>query len=213
MKKIYTALLLIVLTTFFFAGCNSEKPTAADSVEAIYDLYILGDTSAAATLGMSEEEAADALTTYDETLKENIRSNYSASGLEIDDETIHSICEARKGAFSRMKADFTVTSEEGSTAVVTINTTYFDEILLDTNAFYEAKEEANNLDFADDLEYQNYTMDAYTENLIEAYRNITPSSDTKTIAVTCTIINNAWLPEDIGAFYEELALTITGQIE
>ena len=211
MKKIYTALLFLCLATLLFVGCNKEKPTAADSVKAIYDLYILGDTSGADTLHMTEEEVADALSTYDEALKSSIRSNYSASGLEIDDETINSICEARKDAFSKMKADFTVTSEEGSTAVVTMTTTYFDEIMLDTNAFYKAKEDANNIDFADNNEYQNYTMDAYTENLIEAYKNITPSEDTKTIVVNCTIIDNTWLPEDIGAFYEALALTITGQ--
>lgn len=211
MKKIYTAFLFLCLATLLFVGCNKEKPTAADSVKAIYDLYILGDASGASTLRMSEEDVAEALNTYDEALKSSIRSNYSASGLEIDDETINSICEARKNAFSRMKATFTVTSEGENSAVVTMTTTYFDEIMLDTNAFYEAKEEANNKDFANNTEYQNYTMDAYTENLIEAYNDITPSEDTKTIVVNCTIIDNTWLPEDIGAFYEELALRITGQ--
>ena len=68
MKKIYTALLSICLAAFLLSGCNREKPTAADSVKAIYDLYILGDTSGVERLGMPEEDISNAINAYDNAL-------------------------------------------------------------------------------------------------------------------------------------------------
>ena len=211
MKKIYTVLLFLALMASFLPGCAKKKPTAADSVEAIYNLYILRDSSLASKLGMSEKERNDALAAYDEALVKVIRSNYSQSGLEIDEETISIICQARKEAFSRMEADFEVTSEEEDTSVVTLTTTYFNEVELDTKAFYDAKDAADAAALADFDEYVNYIMDTYTQNLIREYENVLPSEDTKSISVTCVILDNVWIPKDIGSFYENLGLAITGQ--
>lgn len=96
MKRIYTLFLTFCLLLMSLCGCNREKPTAIDSVKAIYDLYILGDSTGAVELGMTQEEIDEALTAYDKALAETIRTNFSTSGLEIEEETITSICQARK---------------------------------------------------------------------------------------------------------------------
>lgn len=213
MKRTHLLFLTLCLLIPLLSGCGKEKPTAVDSVKAIYDLYILGDTTEATELGMSKDDISNALNAYDEALSETIRSNFAISGLEIDDETVLTICQARKDALARMKAEYTLTTEEDSTAVVTLSTTYFDEVALDTDAFYKAGDEASTMDFADDAEYLNYVMDAYTQNLIEGYQNVTPSQDTKDIQVTCIIIGNTWLPEDMASFGSELGLTVAGQTD
>lgn len=211
MKKIYTALLSICLAAFLLSGCNREKPTAADSVKAIYDLYILGDTSGVERLGMPEEDISNAINAYDNALAETIRSNFSASGLEMEDETLEAICRARKEALSKMNAECTVISEEGDTAVVELSTTWFDEETLDTDAAYDAREKADAAGYTDYDEYLNFIMETYTDNLLEEYKNVTPSEDRKEITVNCIIVNNSWLPEDMAAFGSELSLAITGQ--
>lgn len=211
MKKIYMVLLSLCLALPLISGCGRAKPTATDSVKAIYDLYILRDSSGVSKLGMTEEDVSNALASYDSALSETIRSNFSASGLEIDDETVDAICEARKEALARMKAEYTLTSEENDTAVVTLSTTYFDEVTLDTDAAYNAREEADEAGFTDYDEYLNFIMETYTANLIEGYQNVAPSEDTKEITVNCIIVNNTWLPEDMASFGSELGLTVAGQ--
>ncbi len=211
MKKICSIMITLCLAVSLLAGCGKEKPTAIDSVKAIYDLYILGDSTGAAALGMSDEEIAEATAAYDEALTATIRANFSASGLEIDDETVDAICQARKEALSHMHAEYTLTSEENDTAVVTLSTTYFDEVTLDTDAAYGARDEADAEGFTDYDEYLSFIMETYTQNLIEGYQNVTPSEDTKDIVVNCIIINNTWLPEDMAAFGSELGLTVAGQ--
>ena len=53
-------------------------------------------------------------------------------------------------------------------------------------------------------------MNAYTRNLITAYRNVTPSSDTTDITVECVIQNKTWVPANMSSFGSDLALAITG---
>jgi len=211
MKKICALFLTLSMVLCIFTGCSREKPTAADSVKAIYDLYILRDTSGVTKLGMSKEEIENALNTYDNALAETIRSNFSASGLEIDNETVNDICQARIKALAKMNAEFTITDETDDFATVSLSTTYFDEVTLDTDAAYGARETADEMSFNDYDNYLHFIMETYTQNLISGYENLTPSEDKKEIVVNCIIIDNMWLPEDMAKFGNELGLTISGQ--
>lgn len=210
MKKIYAIIFILCLLPILSA-CGREKPTAADSVQAIYDLYIMRKTTGATKLGMTEEDIANALTAYDNALSQTIRSNFSDSGLEISDETMDEICQARRDALARMHAKCTLTSVEDQTALVTLSTTYFDEDSLDKDAAYNAREEADAAGFTNYDEYLNFIMDTYTKNLIEGYKSVVPSEDTKDISVTCIIVNNTWLPEDMTSFGSQLGAAVSGQ--
>ena len=210
MKKIYKIFFTLCLLPLL-SGCGIEKPTAVDSVKAIYDLYILRQTAGAEKLGMSEEDISNALNMYDNALAETIRSNFSDSGLEMKNSTMNEICMARRDALARMKATYTLSSEQDGTAVVTLSTTYFDEDILDKDAAYSAREEADAAGLTDYDAYLNYIMDAYTRNLIDAYKNVSPSEDTRDIPVTCIIVNNTWLPEDMNTFGSQLAAAVSGQ--
>lgn len=210
MKKIYAIIFILCLLPILSA-CGRTKPTAADSVQAIYDLYIMRKTTGAAKLGMTEEDIANALTAYDNALSQTIRSNFSDSGLEISDETMDEICQARRDALARMQAKCTLTSVEDQTALVTLSTTYFDEDSLDKDAAYNAREEADAAGFTNYDEYLNFIMDTYTKNLIEGYKSVVPSEDTKDISVTCIIVNNTWLPEDMTSFGSQLGAAVSGQ--
>lgn len=211
MRKILPLVLAVCLFIALLSGCGREKPTAADSVKSIYDLYIRRDYSGVKALGMTEENVNAALAAYDSALSESIRSNFSASGMEIDDDTVEELCQARINALSKMEADFVVTSEEGSQAVVTVSTTYFNESKLDAEAGYAAREEADAAGFSDYSLYLDFIMEKYTQNLIKGYQAVTPSEDTKDITVTCIIINNTWLPQDMASFGKQLSLAILGQ--
>ena len=210
MKKIYAIIFILCLLPIL-SGCGKAKPTAADSVQAIYDLYIMRKTAGAAKLGMTEEDITNALASYDNALSQTIRSNFSDSGLEISDETMNEICQARRDALARMQAKCTLSSVEDQTALVTLSTTYFDEDTLDKDAAYNAREEADAAGFTNYDEYLNYIMEAYTRNLIDGYKSVVPSEDTKDISVTCIIVNNTWLPEDMTSFGSQLGAAVSGQ--
>jgi hypothetical protein len=79
----------------FFTSCNEPKKNAADSIKAIYELYILDDTEGITALGMAEEDINAARKTYDESLRETIRAKFSASGQEIEEAVLDELCEAR----------------------------------------------------------------------------------------------------------------------
>lgn len=211
MKKFFSILFCMYFCTAFFAGCGEPKKNAADSVKAIYDLYILGDTQGITSLGMTEEDISAARQTYDDSLKETIRANFAASGQEIEEQTLDDLCEARKSALAKMSASAEVVTETDGKATVVIHTTYFDESDLDADAYYAARETAQQNSFSTKEEQQKFLMDTYTQNLIEAYQNITPSEKTTDISVDCVIQNNTWIPANMSSFGSDLALAITGQ--
>ena len=211
MKKFCAAIFCIFLCSTILTACGEPENNAASSVKAIYDLYILGNTEGISSLGMSDEDIKSAQTAYDDSVKETIRSNFSASGQEIDDDTLNELCAARKEALSKLDASAEVTSESEGKATVILHTTYFDESKLDKDAFYSARESANQSGLTDIEEQQVFLMQTYTQNLIDAYKNVTPSEDTTDITVECVIQDNSWVPANMSSFGSDLALAITGQ--
>ncbi len=210
MKKTTCYLIGCLLILPILTGCGIPKPTAVDSVKAIYELYIQRNTEGVKKLGLTESEISNALSQYETALTNTIRQNFSASGLEIHSETIDAIFQARMEAFSKMTATYTLISEKGGTAVVVLETTYFDEAALDHDAAYDAREAADEAGFTEYEEYLNFIMEAYTNNLIESYQSVTPSEDSKQISVTCSIVNNTWLPADMAAFGSALGRAVAG---
>ncbi len=160
---------------------------------------------------MTEEDINAARETYDASLKETIRTNFAASGQEIDEQSLDELCEARKTALSKMSATAEIVSESEGKATVVVHTTYFDEFDLDADAYYDAKETAQQGNFSTAEEQHIFLMDVYTQNLIEAYRNVMPSEKTTDIMVDCVIQNNTWVPANMSSFGSDLALAITGQ--
>ncbi len=211
MKKFFSFFLFMCFCIAFLPGCNGPKKNAADSIKAIYELYILGDTKGITSLGMTEEDINAAKATYDASLKETIRTKFSASGQEIDEQSLDELCEARKTVLAQMSATAEVVSESEGKATVVVHTTYFDELTLDEDAFYAARKTAQQSNFPTTEERQVFLMDTYTQNLIEAYRNVTPSEKTMDITVDCVIQNNTWVPANMSSFGSDLALAITGQ--
>lgn len=211
MKKILSVFLCVCLCFVMLTGCGEPKKDAAVSVKAIYDLYILGSTEGILALGMSEEDITAAQKVYDDSVKETIRSNFSASGQEIDEKALNNLCSARKEALSKMTAETEITSESEGRATVVIHTSYFSEADLDTTAFYNARTSAQQTEFSSLEEQQIFLMDTYTLNLIEAYQKVTPSKDTIDITVDCVIQDNFWVPASMAGFGSDLARAITGQ--
>ena len=110
-----------------------------------------------------------------------------------------------------MQATAEVVSESSGKATVVVHTTYFDEIGLDADAFYAARETARQNSFPSLDEQQSFLMDIYTKNLIKAYQDVTPSEKTTDITVECVIQNNTWVPASMASFGSDLALAITGE--
>ena len=211
MKKIFPILFYIGLCLPLIAACNEPKTNAAESIKAIYDLYILGDTQGITSLGMTDEDISNARKIYDDSLKETIRANFAASGQEIEETTLNKLCDARKEALSKMEASSEITAESEGKATVVIHTTYFDESTLDSDAYYEARVETKKNGFSDLEEQRAFLMKLYTKNLIKAYQNVTPSKDTTDITVDCVIQNKTWVPANMSSFGSDLAQAITGQ--
>lgn len=214
MKKFCTITLYILLCVSFLFGCGEPERDPGSSVKAIYDLYILGDTKGVSALGMSEEDITAAQTAYDDSVRETIRANFSASGQTIDDTTLDNLCSARREALSKLSATTKLTAESEGRATIVLYTTYFDEAALDKDAFYQAKSSATLHSYLSDIEKQRaYLMECYTENLINAYKNVTPSTDTNSVTVECVIQDNEWVPANMSSFGADLALATTGTQE
>ena len=211
MKKFFPLLLCIGLFLPLIAACNEPRTNAADSIKAIYDLYILGDTQGITSLGMTDEDINNARQIYDDSLKETIRANFAASGQEIEETTLNKLCDVRKEALAKMKASSEITEQSEGKATVVIHTTYFDEATLDSDAYYEAREETKEHGFRDIEEQRVFLMKEYTKNLIKAYENVTPSENTTDITVDCVIQNKTWVPANMSSFGSDLAQAITGQ--
>lgn len=211
MKHIFLLSLCLCTCMSIMASCGAPRTDAADSIKAIYDLYILGDTSGISSLGMTDEDIAAAQKTYDDSLRETIRANFAASGQEIDADTLEQICSVRKSALAKMNASAEIIDESEGKATVVIHTTYFNEVSLDADAFYDAREEAQQKDFQNQEEQQVFLMNAYTQNLIDAYQQVTPSQDTTDITVECVIQNKTWVPANMSSFGSDLASAIAGQ--
>lgn len=160
---------------------------------------------------MTDEDISNARKIYDDSLKETIRANFAASGQEIEETTLNKLCDARKEALSKMEASSEITAESEGKATVVIHTTYFDESTLDSDAYYEAREETKKNGFSDLEEQRAFLMKLYTKNLIKAYQNVTPSKDTTDITVDCVIQNKTWVPANMSSFGSDLAQAITGQ--
>ncbi len=211
MKKFLPILFCICLYIPLLGGCNEPRLNAADSIKAIYDLYILGDTTGISSLGMTKEDISAARKTYDDSLRETIRANFADSGQEIEEETLEELCNARKEALSKMKASAEITKESEGKATVVIHTTFFNEFDLDADAYYNAREKAKKKGFEDLEKQQVFLMNAYTKNLIKAYQEVTPSKETIDITVDCVIQNKTWIPANMSSFGSDLALAISGQ--
>ncbi len=211
MKKFLPALSCICLCIAILSGCGEPRMDAAKSVKAIYDLYILGDKSGILSLGMAEEDITAAQQAYSDSLKETIRANFSASGQKIEEAVLDELCVARKKALAKMEASAEILEEADGKATVLLHTTYFNESSLDEEAFYNAKEMAQQGDFDTIKEQQAYLMDTYTQNLIESYEKVSPSEDTHDIQVECVIQNKIWVPANMSSFGGDLAAAIAGQ--
>lgn len=211
MKKILSTLLLLCISILALTGCSGPKLDAAETVSAFYCLYVLGDSSQILELGLTEEDAASLLNSYDEALMTTLRNNITASGLTIEDSVIAEIVAARKDALKAMTGSTTLISAEKDTAVVALNTTYFNEKELDERAANDAIESIDALDSTDYEELLAAASEAYAQNLIKEYRSVAASEDTKEITVECKLTDNIWLPSDMAGFGEELGLVISGQ--
>lgn len=211
MRKFIPALSFICLCSAILIGCGKPQIDAAGSVKAIYDLYILSDTTGILSLGMAREDIAAAQQAYNDSLKEAIRTNFAASGQEISEDVLNSLWTARKQALAKMQATTEVTEESDGKATVVLHTTYFDEHSLDEEAFYAAKDAAQQEDFDSILDQQAFLMDTYTKNLITGYEKITPSADTRDIEVECVIQDKIWVPSNMSSFGADLAAAIAGQ--
>ncbi|MEY8518388.1 DUF5105 domain-containing protein [Lachnospiraceae bacterium 29-84] len=211
MKNCLPALFCVCLCSSFFllAGCGNPKIDAAGSVKAIYDLYILGDTKGITALGMETEDISAAQETYGNSLRDTIRKNFAESGQQIDEAALEELCAARKEALSKMSATAEVTAESEGKATVVIRTTYFNESSLDEEAFYTARQSAWKMDFPSLEKQQEFLMDAYTQNLIQSYQEVTPSEDTAAITVDCVIHNHIWMPANMSSFGADLAHAVT----
>ncbi len=211
MKNFFLLSLCLCTCMSMLASCGAPRTDAADSIKAIYDLYILGDTSGISSLGMTDEDIAAAQKNYDDSLRETIRANFAASGQEINENTLDKLCSVRKDALAKMNATAEIIEESDGKATVVIHTTYFNEASLDADAFYDAKEESQQLDFETQEEQQVFLMNAYTQNLIEAYQDVTPSESTTDITVECVIQHKTWVPANMSSFGSDLASAIAGQ--
>ncbi|MFP3156148.1 hypothetical protein LQZ18_17330 [Lachnospiraceae bacterium ZAX-1] len=211
MRKIIIAILSLCMIISVFTGCGRPKLTPDESVKAIYDLYIKGNTVGISKLGLSDKDIALAVSNSDDTVKSTISNTFIANGLDVEDSVIDEICTARKSALSKMESEFEVVSLEKKTAKVKIKTTYFDEKALYDTTFHDAVDTAEVDGYDGYDEYIDAIANAYPQNLIAAYNAVVPSEDKKDFSISCTIVNNTWVPADMSGFGNTLFNTISGQ--
>lgn len=210
-KKTITILLSVCMLAGVLTGCGGPKVDAAGSCKAIYDLYILQDSTGVVDMGMTQSDADTALKTYDETMASSIKDLFESNGLPVDDDTVNEIVTAREGALAKLTCTAEITSSDKTKATVTLKTNYIDETAIAIKASEDAIEQLKKEKETDTDKRIELISGFFAQNLIDGYNASEPVDDQKEITAECSLTDNVWMPDDMNSFGTKLGQAVSGQ--
>lgn len=208
--------LACVLATFMLTGCSGKRQLtgcsgkrqpANEVANALYELYILGNSAKAKALGFSDEEIKKLEEAQEKSSIDIITANFKANGLTIAEEDARKIYEAQMGAYKKLTYSSKVTKEEGDSAEITLTTKSMDLVQADIDVLNRMGGQ-----ITEDLKA------AYIENLIAELGKLEPSAEEQTVTAqfsfqTVTIggkTKNMWNFVNAEEFHRTLGNAVQG---
>lgn len=220
MKKKIKVISLFMTTLIFgvlaLTGCG--KVEKADvTAEALYELYIHGDSAKIEEMALTKDEADKVINQVRDSLKNQTRTSFLGSGINIEDSKLDEIIDAQLNAHKKLTCSVELVSEEKDSAEVKITTNYIDIQKLDEDAANDAQTQVKGMGLTSQLEARKKLVEVYENNIIDYFSKAEPSSEkveetfkfTKQKFEVKGKAQELWMPEDMNKFGENLGRMIT----
>ena len=217
LKKIATLLLTTFMLSIAMVGCGEKIESPELVTESYYDLIVYGDTSKLESMGLGSDDVDTLKEEIQTQLKTQTKNNFTASGLKITDEQLENVVNAQKEAMKKISCTVEPVSSDKQTAVVTLKTNYLNITEADEKAANEAVKEAQSMGITSQKELLEKATELYINKLIDACKNIEPSSETveknMTLKLQSFDVNGKakkmWAPENPVTFGNDIGTMVT----
>lgn len=119
-------LFLILLITSGAILVKREKPfTPEETVKAYYEIFVHENLKYKDPLCLTDVTATEILERVIELDKATIRGQFEEVGIEIDDERITNVVDARRRAFKKLEGKAELFAIDGDVAQIKLTSTYF----------------------------------------------------------------------------------------
>ena len=228
-KKILTALAALSVACMALAGCGSaELAPANQTVGAIFELTAKSNmTPMKDLLGFASED--DVRSTFlaegsdSDDLVSQFQAQFTAEGVTMSDESVKEFADVLEEILARLTYTTEIISEDKETVVVSLKVNSYsaadmEQVTLDAlTAMQERLTEEDQMAIMNgDNDILTSYMEGYFSDLVSGLSAMEISSEPVAIEVSCEKMlvdvsgkeKTAWMPSDLGGFYEDIEASI-----
>ena len=228
-KKILTAIAALSVACMALAGCGSaELAPANQTVGAIFELTAKSNmTPMKDLLGFASED--DVRSTFlaegsdSDDLVSQFQAQFTAEGVTMSDESVKEFADVLEEILARLTYTTEIISEDKETVVVSLKVNSYsaadmEQVTLDAlTAMQERLTEEDQMAIMNgDNDILTSYMEGYFSDLVSGLSAMEISSEPVAIEVSCEKMlvdvsgkeKNAWMPSDLGGFYEDIEASI-----
>lgn len=228
-KKILTAIAALSVACMALAGCGSaELAPANQTVGAIFELTAKSNmTPMKDLLGFASED--DVRSTFlaegsdSDDLVSQFQAQFTAEGVTMSDESVKEFADVLEEILARLTYTTEIISEDKETVVVSLKVNSYsaadmEQVTLDAlTAMQERLTEEDQMAIMNgDNDILTSYMEGYFSDLVSGLSAMEISSEPVAIEVSCEKMlvdvsgkeKTAWMPNDLGGFYEDIEASI-----
>ena len=228
-KKILTAIAALSVACMALAGCGSaELAPANQTVGAIFELTAKSNmTPMKDLLGFASED--DVRSTFlaegsdSDDLVSQFQAQFTAEGVTMSDESVKEFADVLEEILARLTYTTEIVSEDKETVVVSLKVNSYsaadmEQVTLDAlTAMQERLTEEDQMAIMNgDNDILTSYMEGYFSDLVSGLSAMEISSEPVAIEVSCEKMlvdvsgkeKTAWMPSDLGGFYEDIEASI-----
>ena len=228
-KKILTAIAALSVACMALAGCGSaELAPANQTVGAIFALTAKSNmTPMKDLLGFASED--DVRSTFlaegsdSDDLVSQFQAQFTAEGVTMSDESVKEFADVLEEILARLTYTTEIISEDKETVVVSLKVNSYsaadmEQVTLDAlTAMQERLTEEDQMAIMNgDNDILTSYMEGYFSDLVSGLSAMEISSEPVAIEVSCEKMlvdvsgkeKTAWMPSDLGGFYEDIEASI-----
>ena len=228
-KKILTAIAALSVACMALAGCGSaELAPANQTVGAIFELTAKSNmTPMKDLLGFASED--DVRSTFlaegsdSDDLVSQFQAQFTAEGVTMSDESVKEFADVLEEILARLTYTTEIISEDKETVVVSLKVNSYsaadmEQVTLDAlTAMQERLTEEDQMAIMNgDNDILTSYMEGYFSDLVSGLSAMEISSEPVAIEVSCEKMlvdvsgkeKTAWMPSDLGGFYEDIEAII-----
>ena len=228
-KKILTAIAALSVACMALAGCGSaELAPANQTVGAIFELTAKSNmTPMKDLLGFASED--DVRSTFlaegsdSDDLVSQFQAQFTAEGVTMSDESVKEFADVLEEILARLTYTTEIISEDKETVVVSLKVNTYsaadmEQVTLDAlTAMQERLTEEDQMAIMNgDNDILTSYMEGYFSDLVSGLSAMEISSEPVAIEVSCEKMlvdvsgkeKTAWMPSDLGGFYEDIEASI-----